>query len=465
MVACDSGVSGPEETTEGRTVDTSDLIEEFPRLEVEDNLPALDMNKGEFRIWTGDRGDFIHDIGVDLDGSGDIVDIAIYERNRKIMERFNCKLVQTPVDASAIIKAVSTDEDAFDLVLAGSLHACSALAPEGYFLDWYEDLPYVNLDQPWYIGNAKEALSIGQHAYTMIGELNLDVLRFTYCMFFNKQLVENYDLGNIYDVVNNGEWTHEYLRKLSAEIYTDLNFDGVTSEGDLLVLAGDTASAVVAYQYAYNNPLFTSDEEGVPTYTFDIDRATVIIEKLVDLYWNTNGTYGGSWGAGSDTWNNGTLMFKTGMFMDAQNYRGIDAFDFGIIPYPKLDENQDRYYSMVDGAHTVQAVPTTARDPESVSIIVEALNAETWKTVIPTYYDISMKDKFTRDPESNAMLDLISESRIFDFGYIYNLTDMAFVIQHQVARKSTSSASTYERYKKASLKKWDEIIEMYLDLG
>ena len=44
------------------------------------------------------------------------------------------------------------------------------------------------------------------------------------------------------------------------------------------------------------------------------------------------------------------------------------------------------------------------------------LNAESYKTVIPAYYEVALKGKYSRDAESAEMLDLIFESRVIDIG-------------------------------------------------
>ncbi len=39
--------------------------------------------------------------------------------------------------------------------------------------------------------------------------------------------------------------------------------------------------------------------------------------------------------------------------------------------------------------------------------------------VIPSYYDIVLKDKYTRDAESVDMLDIILQNRVYDLGEFY----------------------------------------------
>ena len=180
---------------------TEEPTEADLRKAIPDNLPEKDMGGYEFRVWTRERGDFVEDVGFDLEETGEVVDDAIYSRNREVEERFNVDLVQRIISdgagtAAEIVKGISSGEDTHDVAL-GQVIEIPKLGTEGYFLDWYTELPYVNLEAPWYIGNAAEALSVAGHAYAMIGEFDLDVLRFTYCMYFNKGIAANYDLENI----------------------------------------------------------------------------------------------------------------------------------------------------------------------------------------------------------------------------------------------------------------------------
>jgi hypothetical protein len=95
--------------------------------------------------------------------------------------------------------------------------------------------------------------------------------------------------------------------------------------------------------------------------------------------------------------------------------------DFGIIPAPKFDEQQDGYYPAVDmWCMSSVGIPVTVSNRERTGIILEALAAESQYTLLPAYYDISLKTKFARDDESQEMLDLIFSSRLYDIGQVYN---------------------------------------------
>ena len=57
-------------------------------------------------------------------------------------------------------------------------------------------------------------------------------------LFFNKKLIEEYDLDDPYALVKSGEWTLDRLFSMSSEMLLDLNGDGeikarTTSSGSL----------------------------------------------------------------------------------------------------------------------------------------------------------------------------------------------------------------------------------------
>ena len=64
------------------------------------------------------------------------------------------------------------------------------------------------------------------------------------------------------------------------------------------------------------------------------------------------------------------------------------------------------------------------------------------------------------------MFDLLMESRVFDFGYMYNdaLGGLAFTIQEMVSQNSTNTESAYAAKIKGAEKKFAKVVEDYLAL-
>ncbi|MBQ8402304.1 MAG: hypothetical protein IJX14_10295, partial [Clostridia bacterium] len=283
MAAC--GDSESAETTADTAAETETVKETTEleaRLAIPDNLPDRDFEGYDFRVLTRNRDDFIKDVGADLELTGDVFNDALYNRNKTLEERFNFVLTAEFVDNNgtathaAAQAAVLAGDDTYDIV-ENQVTQMAATCTSGIYLDWYTQLPYVDLTQPWYIGNAAEALSVNGHAYAMIGEFCLDVLRFTYCMYYNQDIAAEYDFENIFDVVKDGRWNYDYLKMLADTVYVDLNADGIKDFEDRLAISGDPYSAVVTYQYAFDNPVASLNAEGLPNVSINREKSHDIV--------------------------------------------------------------------------------------------------------------------------------------------------------------------------------------------
>ena len=119
-------------------------------------------------------------------------------------------------------------------------------------------------------------------------------------------------------------------------------------------------------------------------------------------------------------------MFVSTTVADVSLYKAMES-DFGIVPLPKYDENQPEYYSAVNRyASPAVCVPKTNGNLERTGMIIEALAAAGRYTSTPAVYDITLKTKYARDEDSEAMLDIICAgsrydfATMFDWGGIYN---------------------------------------------
>ena len=56
-------------------------------------------------------------------------------------------------------------------------------------------------------------------------------------VFFNKQLVEDYALGDLYALVRDGQWTLDRLISMSEAVAHDLNGDGAMGVEDCYGMA------------------------------------------------------------------------------------------------------------------------------------------------------------------------------------------------------------------------------------
>jgi len=133
--------------------------------------------------------------------------------------------------------------------------------------------------------------------------------------------------------------------------------------------------------------------------------------------------------------------------------------NFGILPNPKFDEAQTEYFNAVHAwCTTTVSIPVTA-DGERTGIILETLTGESYYTLRPAYYDVSLKNKLMRDDESGEMLDLIFATRCYDLGHVYNWGGIFDMFGNLAQKKSTDFVSEYEKI----LPKIERDMQKYLD--
>ena len=132
--------------------------------------------------------------------------------------------------------------------------------------------------------------------------------------------------------------------------------------------------------------------------------------------------------------------------------------DFGIVPNPKLNEEQDGYHSrVIDG--WLYVVPNTNTRLDMTSVILEALAIESRNYVYDAYYEQSLKNRYTNDPNAKEMLDLISSTRTIDLGDTVWQADIRNKIQDAVWKKDLAFNSAL-----SSIKSYvDLMIGIYLD--
>jgi hypothetical protein len=136
--------------------------------------------------------------------------------------------------------------------------------------------------------------------------------------------------------------------------------------------------------------------------------------------------------------------------------------EVAILPYPKLNSAQERYYTSAHDTTEVGAIPTTTPNFDMICVVLEALNRETERTVIPAYYEQSLKIKYVRDDSSAQIIDIIRESmgNIFPIAYSEAISGVLGIFDVTATREF---ASGYERMETRVQQRLDEVIEMFLE--
>ena len=158
-------------------------------------------------------------------------------------------------------------------------------------------------------------------------------------------------------------------------------------------------------------------------------------------------------------------MFNPSWFYTAELLRDMDS-DFGIIPYPKLDEDQEEYMTLVHNGSTLFCVPVTIKSEklEIIGAVLESLAYEAYKTVTPAYFEVALKSKYSRDDVSSQLLDVMYQSMYTDFGYCYssNLNGIG-MLRNLAASKTADFSSWYAGKEAGALAALDKLVALYME--
>ena len=475
LTSCGGGDTGTADTSAQVTeseADSQDMAGQ--RALVSDNLPEKDWEGGTFTtlIRTGLEKYFFSE-----ESSGDTVADALYKRDLNVAERFNVKLAY--IDTAGqwsdqanfvafVRQSVASADNAF-CIGDGYAAYITGLAGEKLFYN-LNDMQYMDTTAPWWHAGCTDELTINGKCYFVSGDYAEYTWNCIFALIFNKQLAADYGLGDLYSVVSAGDWTLDYVRDICKDIYTDIDNDGKQGIADNFGFTIPISNNVDAIQVMFDCPITVKDSDGYPQLNLDDPRFITITEKLHDFLYNYSGIY-----CAPETVTIGTELLEafkgnraliTTQGLGAmESLRTMDV-DFGILPYPKLDSDQKEYHSVAGDSFTLFFVPVSVTDPNFVSMITEALCAESYRTVIPAYYDTALKTKYARDDESQAMIDLIRDSLTFNFGAINSVSlgtsyGPAQILRVVLRGGGTDFASEWAQMKKLATKNLEKLLEVY----
>lgn len=111
-------------------------------------------------------------------------------------------------------------------------------------------------------------------------------------------------------------------------------------------------------------------------------------------------------------------------------------------------------------------IPVTTQIFDEATATLEALCTQSYRTVIPVYYDMALKVKYTRDNTAATIIDMIKNAAQTDFAYAYNyaLNNAGLICRTMLGNKNYNVASEWARVQKGAEKGLKDIIELYHQL-
>ena len=423
FVSCGDAKTGGDEAVADQNpekgADIGENAPEDPFAKYDDDLGEYDFGGEEFAIQIFPNENVHNNIDAPEE-NGEVFNDAMYRRNRTIEERFNAVIKELVIDDfknATTKKVVLAGDHVFDMF---DSRCPDALAnwQEGW-VHSYENLPVIDLSKPYWNNSANKTLTLSGSQYVALGNFNFASYEISHALLFNKSMIQDLALENPYALVNEGKWTFAKMEEMMKQAISDLNGDGIMDQNDRYGYLTHPKQVLPNFWIAAGAFSVGKDENDMPYLAMGNEKFINAFDKTFSMLWDTGAYYLGKGGPDIPQYaidmfsNNQSLFMDTTLFV-IEKIRSMEV-EFGIIPYPKYDEAQPNYVSRVEYYMAMQ-VPVTNPDLERAGVMLEALNGESAKTIIPAYYEIALKSKYARDDDSAQMLDLIFNTLVVDIG-------------------------------------------------
>ncbi len=342
--------------------------------------------------------------------NGETINDAIYERNTAVTNKYGIEIVSVrkfnDTISTTFTNSVKAGEKIYDVLHANGTTTMS-LAVNGYLTDM-NDLPYVNYNNPWWMGMVMETSSISGNNAFAIGDTNIQSFTAVSAVYFNKELVKNLNLDDPYKVVKDGKWIIDKMYTYCAAAVSDLNGDGLMNVNDRYGIIFN-AYAWAPFFYGSGLCIIQKDANDLPYLNLNDEKVYNTLSKVVDFLADTQVQECSSWVTIDDMagkFQNGNSMFYVQLMYTVMTMRGGEL-DFGILPIPKASEEQDGYFSYIHNKSSYTSIPKTNTDLAMTGILLEDMAYHSYKVVRPAFFEIMLDGKVAKDQESTEMLDIV----------------------------------------------------------
>lgn len=431
--------------------------------------PEGDYGGAEFRIAQGDPSQSVREkLVVVGELNGDLINDAVFNRNAAAGERTNTVIRSVVMKSySALTNAVLAGDDFCDTALAMPTDFFNDVGA-GMFID-VNVADSIDTSRPWWDQNEVSELEVCGKLFSLVGDITTTDEFHTVCLIYSCNLFEDFGFDPPYSMVGDGSWTLDRFLGLCRAAAADVDGDGAMGQYDRWGFT--TESAMMSWMCeSFGARSLVRDGEGGFSLNIGDERFRAVIDSVVRLATEkdivtmaedgiiTNADYESVYYHMEALFAADLALFHSGTFDDLTRMRSYEA-DYGIVPLPKFDESQDKYYHSVSWLGVQLVIPVTVRDIGMTGTVLENMGRESAETLNPLFYEFFMSEKLTRDEESKAMLDIIFSTKYYDLDDFANLSGLNGIIVKIAKSKENTFASDWAAAEPKAAVKLAEFLE------
>ncbi len=467
--------------TESKETDVSTGSEESATEESSEASPYEHLKKYNFGgeevlfLVVGDSKDRYKSIEImPYEDSADAIKEAVEIRNGMVEDLLGVSIDEIRSD-NFLVDARNDIQggNEYDIICPWMPDAAT-LASEGSLYDLYEFSDILLLDKSYWDQGANADLSFSNKLYFTTGDFSLLTFDCTHAIVFNKTLATKCGAEDPYQLLKEDKWTFDALHR-NAKLAT------ADTDGTDGMKYTDTWGLIINENYATSmfigsgERLTTKDADDIPMLAIETQRAPTVVEKIREIFNDPESTiliekqsvagtgYKDVYYAASAAIGEDRALFRTLAIVDLGE---LDDFEcsYGILPTPKFDENQERYYNIVSAIMASSfCIPLSAEDPEMSAAVGEAMSLFSTETVRKAYYNKILKGRRIADEDGEFALDIIFNNRVYEMATIYQFGSIYTVISDCAKASSDIFASKVESIKGSVESAIEQLAEKYAD--
>lgn len=370
------------------------------------------------------------------ENEGDVLANAVYQRGVILKDELGVQLevVRWPKNVSEeLLRDINDGEYRYQLVFQCTINV-NILVNNGTIRNINRS--GLNIDNPWFDTNAASMFTIKGKTTAVTCDMTfLDKLS-TVAVFYNKQMASDNNLGDLYSMVNNKEWTYDKMLAMAETVVPTVDADGVYTVDDIYGISCQNDGAYFFLHSAGLSSISHTADGGL-TLTLNSENTTDALEKILALttnkriYLNRQSTATNMKTAAeiAEHFASGKALFLIRPLQSLYDLAQVTD-NYGIIPVPMFDaETQDKYYTPVNTYASMHlCLPNYITDEEKTVDVVEYLSWYSMKNITPVLYEVVLGSRMTQDKESSKMLDIIFANRFYDIGLIWNISSIRSII-------------------------------------
>lgn len=458
FASCDSGDDKGTNESTAETDKTSNSgtgesgNENTPEVNAYDSLEHTQYNRQLKLVTTIDES---LDFTPNEEKKGETLTDMLITRNIRIKNDYGVEIVSAEIgNYKDLIQTMTQQQsgrlDDYDLYL-GQLHNFVNNALQNHCVD-FNIMSGIDLKGDWWDSDCSDTLVIDGKNFMVTGDISTTSMLISSCMVFNKNMMQDLKKSEPYTLVKDDKWTLDTLYEYVADVTNPDALDGRGRYG----LTCWVLDVPYSMFYGCNEKFVRFDETtGTPEISYNSEKVISIYEKIYKIILGAKSFYLKEADPDTldaeayNTFADGRALFcDITLFKISKYIRNMED-DYGVVPMPKYDEAQDEYLTFVNGAVPLFFVSTTEKEPEFVCTMMEAMARYNYSYVTQNLYEVIVKSKDARDPQTPEMVDIILRSHVYDFAYFADLS-LSYVVSTNLSAGRETVAAQYKTATKSS---------------